>query len=233
MSVQGLQGSEGIVKERPILFSGPMVRALIDGRKSHTRRIVRVPDPGAFVEAVEVREGVAFFSPSNGPNGARSVRCPYGQPGDWLWVRETFTRIRGNGVRLWYRADGEPTDRNGNVLPTSPCEPRWCPSIFMTRAESRLTLEVVSVRVERLHAITEEDARAEGVVEGRIPADEDGPGRVGYVLGDDDGRCVLHPTRRKAFEVGWDGINGERAPWASNPWVWVVGFSVVHPTRSA
>lgn len=95
----------------------------------------------------------------------------------------------------------------------------------MPRWASRISLEVTGVRVERLNAISEEDAKAEGVVSGSIPADDDGPERIGYVLGQDDGRCALHPSRVEAFARGWDSINGERSPWAANPWVWVVDFT--------
>lgn len=140
-------------RERPILFSGPMVRAIIEGRKTQTRRIVR---PGQDV-------------------------CPYGVPGDRLWVRETFSR---DGASVICRADG---DREGV---------KWRPSIFMRRAESRLTLQVVATRRESLHGITESDARSEGLRD------------------------------RHTFSVGWDSINGRRGPWHENPLVWVVLFSL-------
>lgn len=83
------------------------------------------------------------------------------------------------------------------------------------------------MRVERLQDISDEDVRAEAVVAGLIPADEYGPMRVGYVLGQDDGKCVLYPTERRAFEIGWDRINDKRAPWSSNPWVWAYTFKKV------
>ncbi len=159
---------------RPILFSGPMVRALLAGAKTQTRRVVTA-------------KNVSFGH----------IPCPYGAPGDRLWVRETF-RIEGgarpehgpNGVH--FRADED--------------EPGigWRPSIFMPRWASRLTLEVTEVRVERLGALTYDDAQAEGV--DFFPL---APG------------CSLV----QRFALGWDAINGKRGfPWASNPWVWVVAF---------
>jgi hypothetical protein len=180
------------MRERPILFSGPMVRALLAGRKTQTRRV---------------------FNPAMTNKDA----CPYGVSGDRLWVREKFSpHLYDEGI--WYWADGNVADADSH---------RPSPSIFMPRQASRLTLEVVGTRSEQLHALTEEDARAEGIVVGEIPADDYGPRRIGFVFGEDDGRCVLYPTARRAFEVGWDTINGDRAPWSSNPRVWVVEFKVV------
>ena len=184
------------MKERPILFSAPMVRAILEGAKTQTRRVVR-----GQVAALDRGHATIIGGPS----------CPYGAPGDRLWVRETWTAIdeRGEAVsrrtrhvdqncgdRLVYRAD----DR---VLTE-----QWRPSIFMPRWASRITLEVTAVRVERLHDITEEDARREGV--------EPAPfAKAGRPAGH------LH---LEAFEDVWDSINGKHAPWASNPWVFVIDF---------
>jgi len=136
--------------ERPVLFSGPMVRAILEGRKSQTRRVVK-PQPPHGIKSV--------YAPiTRDPGNWQGVasddligwygRCPYGIPGDRLWVRETFQRARGG---FQYRADGITTPR------------AWKPSIFMPRTASRITLEVTGVRVERLQDISEKDARAEGV----------------------------------------------------------------------
>lgn len=187
------------MKERPILFSGPMVRAILEGRKTQTRRILSARDLAEMQPDADTDE----------PAVVQSLRF---SPGDRLWVKETFTRIRGNGIRLWYRADGEPLDRDGNVMPTTPGEPRWASPLFMRRIDSRLTLEVTGVRVERLQDITEEDARAEGVE----PFDTGNAG---------DDRF----SAREQFAALWDTINGKRAPWASNPWVWVVAFTRLQP----
>ncbi len=165
--------------------------------------------------------------------------------GTLLWVRETWATLgnedghpitadgklcRERDAALFYRADAKPPGMGDYGLESLPdgsyWEGPWRPSIHMPRWASRLALRVTSVRVERLQEISEEDAKAEGVSQGDIPADEDGPLRIGYVLGPDDGKCVLHPTRRRAFEVGWDSINGARpgCDWQSNPWVWRIGF---------
>lgn len=132
------------MKERPILFSAPMVRAILDGRKTQTRRVVKLRN-GQYMPPSEKAD----------INGWRQMlrNCPYGQPGDRLWVREThFDAKRLNEGRILYRADGD-VSRFG-----------WTPSIHMPRSASRITLEVTGVRVERLQDISEADAVAEGVV---------------------------------------------------------------------
>lgn len=241
------------VRERPILFSGPMVRAILDGRKTQTRRIVNPQPTRDDIRADWYYPTVVDRLGEEGPGertfGAFSIdgewgtRCPYGSPGDTLlWVRETWQQFAPRpapadempaNACIHYRADFSDadlrlrTDEDGDPLP----QLRWRPSIFMPRWASRLTLRVTNVRVERLHEITEQDAKAEGVAQGDIEPDEHGPWRVGFVLGDEDGKCGLWPTARRAFEVGWDSINGKRAPWASNPWVWVVGFERMEQPR--
>ena len=129
------------MSERPILFSGPMVRALLDGRKTQTRRVVK-PQPDA---ALGDLPGAAWNA------GFVNVSCPYGAPGDTLWARETWGPFEGGFI---YRADEGP-----NVKPD---DGRWHPSIHMPRWASRLTLHIKSVRVERLQEISEADALAEG-----------------------------------------------------------------------
>jgi hypothetical protein len=211
-------------QERPILFSGEMVRAILDGRKAQTRRVVKpqprdwtTDDAGRLWPAVE-RRGLCDLA-----------TCPYGNPGDHLWVRETFRTLScagvGEPIEVQYRAGGieervtdRPTGRDwmpspsGPGQPTNPNAPRWSASIHMPRWASRLTLEVEAVRVERLQDITEADAQAEGL----IPA---------WAVGDVEG------TARDAFADGWDTINGKRAPWASNPWCWVVSFKKLEPSH--
>lgn len=169
--------------ERPILFSGPMVRALLDGTKTQTRRVAR---PKRSIEPM-------------------TDECPYGAPGDRLWVRETFA-IYANGSVV-YRASAEGLDpRSEQVL----CA-RWLPSIHMPRAASRLTLEITDVRVERLQKISEADAEAEGVAFMRKHPDID------ETL-----------TASQLYAALWDSINEKRGyGWDANPWVWVVSFKVV------
>lgn len=151
------------MKERPILFSAQMVRALLDGAKSQTRRQVRLPrnwvpnhdERPAMLDGALVIEprGIAVTDQTEGTYGL--LPCPYGVPGDRLWVRETWcngmTEDGYDGV--CYRASGDVC-----------MEGRWRPSIYMPRWASRIVLELTSVRVERLHAITPADAIAEGVV---------------------------------------------------------------------
>ena len=197
-------------RERPILFSAPMVRALLAGTKTQTRRVVRFEYASEvaawFNETADVwRMGV------EGPGGVLadygSLRCPYGAPGDRLWVRETFI-YRHKHDRFYYRADHptfDPYAHNG-----------WKPSIYMPRRASRITLEVTGVRVERLQAISETDAMAEGIA----CTNEH---RWGLAA---TGREHNAPTH--AFRALWESINGAEL-WAANPWVWVVEFKRVTP----
>jgi hypothetical protein len=178
------------LKERPIIFSGPMVRAILDGRKTQTRRVLRRQPAGAWATP-----------------GRRA--CPYGVPGDRLWVRETWAGpvldiINGDlGERFLYRAsDSDWKDCRGRSA-------RWRPSIHMPRSASRLLLEITDLRVQRLQDITEEDARAEGVAAHLESALWDGCGEIGY---------------RAHFKDLWDRINSKRGPWESDPWVWVLNF---------
>ena len=130
------------MKERPILFSAPMVRAILDGRKTMTRRVVKT-------QSVK-------YDVINGVPCPRPIPCPYGKPGDRLWVRETWA-YRMDYSRIYYRAD----ENLASIV--NRLNDRWVPSIFMPRAASRITLEITGVRVERLQNITEEDALSEGI----------------------------------------------------------------------
>jgi hypothetical protein len=178
-----------------------MVRAIIDGSKTQTRRVM---GPGHAGDAVRAAAG----SLDAGPR-ALLRRCPYGVAGDRLWVKETWGGDDCCGFA--YRADTPEQKRfeGDGEQPDSP----WRSPRFMPRAASRIDLEVVSVRVERLQEITEDDARAEAAsLEGPFPSPYDGA-----------------RWYREAFAVLWDGINSKRAPWASNPWVWAITFKRVRP----
>jgi hypothetical protein len=131
------------MKERPILFSGPMVRAILEGRKTITRRVLKLQDYDGG-NCYETRDGIL-----------RDILslCPYGIPGDRLWVRETWADPCGKRIPV-YRADEATAYQNV----------KWRPSIFMPRWASRITLEITRVRVERLQDITEKDAISEGVL---------------------------------------------------------------------
>ncbi|QJC78915.1 morphogenetic protein [Pseudomonas umsongensis] len=194
------------VKERPILFSAPMVRAIVEGRKTVTRRAVKFPlkdkATGRWLAGNEI-----------GPVEVRD-NSPFGQPGERLWVRETWARI---GIaqapdQEWvvYRESDNRTDYGGP----------WKPGIHMFRRDSRILLEITAVRVERLQDISEEQCAAEGV---RAMRDDSGAlvGREG------PGRYVTPwPTRKEAFRDIWESVGGD---WAANPWVWVVEFKKVTP----
>ena len=210
------------MKERPILFSGAMVRALLDRRKTQTRRVVK-PQPPVSTEAVQT-----FHHPDPRPHfwandGASLLDwaqpCPYGDVGDHLYVRETFRPVYpqdplyNGGEPIEY--DYQATYKTGDRL----CDPtRWKPSIHMPRSASRITLEVADVRVERLNDISERDAQAEGVE--RLNADL--PYWFNYQSSTFEYTCL---TARDSFRTLWDSLNAERGYGRdANPHVWVVEF---------
>jgi hypothetical protein len=212
------------VRERGILFSGPMVAAILAGRKTQTRRVVKsehAPDVEAWAFADDTglwRMGV--YGEGGAAADMGGIRCPFGVPGDRLWVRETHAIV----PRTAYWHDMSiPHAEHGDEWAiyragwTRSPPTRWRPSIHMPRWASHLTLEVVSVRVERLQTITEEDAVAEGV-----PCWVCG----GRTDGTSENDCACFHTKgaaRDSFGVLWDSINGEGS-WDANPWVWVVDF---------
>jgi hypothetical protein len=212
--------------ERPIIFTGESVRAILDGRKTQTRRVVR-DDPNAariwWTEVHEMVPGGGFYVGWVRDSGAPlllPVCCPYGVPGDRLWVREAWALPpRYDPIR---HGDLKSPPSIGPVCFAADYSGRsawedqrgWRSPMFMPRWASRLTLEVTEVRVQRLQDITEEDARAEGVVEQASAA------CVQWSLDS----LHWHGSPRLAFWKGWDSINGKRAPWASNPWVWAISF---------
>ena len=184
------------MKERPMLFSAPMVRAILDGRKTVTRRIVKARD----LEWMDVHQGLR--EPDN------AERCPYGQPGDRLWVRETFARIDGQ-TRPWIETDYQATYTHGDRLgDTLGIKKRWTPSIHMPRHASRITLEITSVRVERLQEISADDARAEGCPDKPVPGAE---------------QASVDLLAKLWYHDLWEQINGP-ASWDANPWVWAIEF---------
>lgn len=219
----------GAVKERPILFSGPMVRALLDGRKTQTRRVVK-PMP-------KWAERFPICDPDNMAAGHQiwwwdgefdrvgvSQDCPYGKPGDRLWVKETWrptTSLHPWDLDVTYRADGAlRTIKDGEfgdrdwTMPKAAATGNVSP-LFMPRWALRLVLEITDVRVERLLDCSDADARAEGlqwVTPGMWSVDRTLP-----IIGDD--------PRRVYFEL-WDHINGAGAAEV-NPWVWAVSFRVL------
>lgn len=206
-------------KSRPILFSGPMVRAILAGRKTQTRRVIdRVAGLGVvtcFGGSETTGYDFALRDRRDMWNEFREDellrRCPYGQPGDELWVRETWGEVRYVSVagmrprdsKIVYRADDpdDPVDRPMG----------WNPSIHMPRWASRITLTVKAVRVERLHDISHDDAIAEGILGTKWAEAE-------LTL-----REQALPLSVLAYSHLWQEINGPDS-WDANPWVWVVEF---------
>ncbi len=208
--------------EKPILFSGAMVRAILDGKKTQTRRVIN--------PQIEWNEGIFQRRKTGTIDQFTYVeflrRCPYGKIGNLLWVRETWQKVfeRADGQRFtepfvgaqksWIEYAATPRDEHE--------PPQWRPSIFMPREYCRINLEITGVRVERLQNITREDAKAEG---------------VSNIWGWDEKRNAKHPEHfRRAvlnpyvanYSVLWDEINGARGfGWDVNPWVWVVEFKRV------
>jgi hypothetical protein len=211
------------MKERPILFSAPMVIAIREKRKTQTRRIVKL-DRGHFVcdrtsrfiTACEMKDGVGpWWHPHGGhpgeplPQDRIESACPHGKPGDRLWVRETWNSDWCD--KTIYRADGGSAREAGYAS-----EPRWRPSIHMPRRASRITLEITDVRVERLRDISEEDAEDEGAQ----PYDP----TAYFTSAQMGGRENLSDWEfRAGFAELWNSINGINS-WDQNPWVWAITF---------
>lgn len=224
------------MKERPILFSGEMVRALLAGRKTQTRRVVRICDTpitkaecdafkrqkGIPTEAVNVRmcgEYVKCDSPVGSATVSSRVTCPYGSIDDRLWVKETH-HVGSNGAvhyRADYPVDGDPFNADECGDDTALVGEKWRPSIFCRRQHSRITLQIVMVNVARLQEISEEDAACEGVTPAHYDHDLEP-----FVLpsGQVIGKAVI------AYKELWESIHGPGS-WQLNPYVWVIKFKVL------
>lgn len=203
------------MRERPILMSAPMVRAILDGRKTQARRAVKPQHPKCDRIADHDEDHVLFMSSEGTPCRAGN---PYGAPGDRLWVREAwkphslYAHLKPSEIphsRIFYRADDA----------YAPSNTKWWPSIHMPRWASRITLRITDVRVERLNEISEADAEAEGIREPSL-GDEVWFGFLGLPRA----TCPA----KTAFAGLWADVNGAQS-WAANPWVWVVAFERVTP----
>lgn len=235
------------MKERPILFSGPMIRAILDGRKTQTWRAVKPkePYPAHLYDGYPVRAALLETGEWGWIQDGCTVgfvgRCPYGQPGDRLWVRETFVvedtyEYEGDHIMPTdgcpVRAEGDDLFGKWHLIPhyratepephIVPCDledgtddgTRWTSSRYMPRWASRIMLEVTGVRVERLEDITCEDAKAEGVE----PCDCPQPLKE------------QHNEYLCAFQELWERLNAKRGyGWGENPWCWVISFKRIEP----
>lgn len=227
------------MKERPILFTGPMVRAILEGRKTQTRRLSGLENVNTYPGSLSgdspmgplgyrglcpsdyyLRDKKAYarspelyhwlLGQQSGELNPIPIKCPYGKTGDRLWVRETWGAIQrydllpptgipiGSSVGYAATADISTWCQTG----CDGAAGKWRPSIFMPRWASRISLEITGVRVERLQSISAADIEAEGIGESWWP----------------------ESNLKAQWEKGWDKINGKRAPWESNPWVWVIEF---------
>ncbi|EDS7120635.1 hypothetical protein S715_002796 [Salmonella enterica subsp. enterica] len=217
------------MKERGMIFNAEMVRAILEGRKTQTRRPVK-PQPELTQNSGFSWNGVVYGAGSNDRETNRNfahAKCPFGKPGDRIWVRETFrVHSRATDVAtLVYRASvrNSWTEQTHRV-PVAVCNKqvtpdKWTPSIHMPRWASRILLEITAVRVERLHSISERDALREGLFQ--LPA---------------SGRYCLQPgmqyfgmashSAKEVYSWLWASIYGEES-WAANPWVWVIEFKRV------
>ncbi|MGP2900547.1 hypothetical protein [Serratia ureilytica] len=216
------------MKERPVIFNGEMVRAILDGRKTQTRRLVpewQRPKPypendgephynWMAVAQSDRRWGYGVFGETEeacAKELSTMAPCPFGNAGDRLWVRETFMDLTGTGIEATtgkfegfaYRAD-TPAGSYGDEV-RKEYGLKWTPSLHMPRKACRILLEITAVRVERLNDISEEDAKAEGVA---------------------PSQHIITPPEalyRVGFLKLWQSIYGEES-WNANPWVWAISF---------
>lgn len=214
-----------MAKERPILFNGPMTHALLAGQKTVTRRLVETPPRTPHTELAK-QSGAQTAA-------VHTADCPYGQPGDRLWVRESWIPCPDAGHESWsnHTCSYSAWVRTGKKIcdvPAALRKPRhciyrvdvadvsygskWRPSIHMPRWACRILLEITDVRIERLQDITPEQAIAEGVLSCRDDLDPDG---IGY-------------SEEELFSILWVSLNTHEN-WNANPWVWVVEFKQVKP----
>lgn len=235
-------------KERPIIMSAPMVRAILDGRKTQTRRVIKpqpeLPEPDCHRDHTPKHPAPywdAYCSERPTPSNPRGMsdqwcawqvddrqclpcfRCPYGAPGDRLWMRETYCPVddREFGGEQWidYRATPRYEAEHPAGWENDPSDPaalKWRSSMFMPRSASRITLEITDVRVQRVCEITEADARAEG-----HPITWDGKGYDPPPPEVDSWQGY----GRYSFSLHWITLNAKRGfGWAENPWVWCISF---------
>lgn len=215
------------MKERPILFSAPMIRAILAGNKTQTRRIVKGYEPDYSIGVKAVPSDLSAMR--SDPDFHFINKCPYGQVGDQLWVREAWRWNDGTecgcsefcthtGTGYEYRASGA-----GDI------DTKWKPSIHMPRLASRIQLEITGIRVERLNDISEADAIAEGIENIGKVIDCWKNYEADHEFRDAEGRQkagIAFNTAVPSFASLWQSINGAGS-WDANPWVWAISFKRV------
>lgn len=220
------------MRERPILFSTEMVQAILDGRKTQTRRVLKNAKLDLFID--DITWGYTAFTPQRHISvrgkwvdqnkddryGESFIKCPYGKVGDRLWVREAWCKVtdpfaisEGIGYKadMDFVMDAKGRFKDGDTVWNFEKPEAWKfkPSIHMPRWASRITLEITNIRVERIHDISIEDIIAEGCSTTL---------REGYACED----------LREQFSILWDSINAKRGfGWSENPWVWVIKFQKI------
>lgn len=222
------------MKERGMIFNADMVRAILDGRKTQTRRPIKWKQT-RFTEIGEREDGSKWPWSEDAEHACDFWHpCPFGAVGDRIWVRETFQGplfdydLMDNYCKAHtpfekpefcvYKADGVPAPEFYDADYELHC--CWRPSIHMPRWASRILLEITDVRVERLNAISEEDAEAEGIDMEALYDSQDCYDCIA------DHNMTGRPTVTGAFKYLWESIYGEEG-WKSNPWVWVIEFKRV------
>jgi hypothetical protein len=237
------------MKEHFIFFEDEMVRAILEGRKTQTRRVVKpqpfLMDSGVWYQSETPgdrnnKTGLHYANENHMRRGLPSDFCPYGQPSD-LWVRETWATMCRVADPTCECSDYEDVSRNhyfeykadsGNPLPgdwpeeerhDSDC-PKWKSSMFMPRIASRIQLKIVNVRVERVQEISQADAKAEGVKPWWLASDGWRETKTGGSFSIEN--CPEEKRDyRKGFLLFWDSLNTKRGfGWEINPWVWVIDF---------
>ncbi len=221
-------------RERPILFSAPMVRAILDGSKTQTRRVAKHPLAQAAVR-INSYKGQSEFDCILPDGTGGIIQCPYGKPGDRLWVREAWrtgkaaddrsgSELEGRGWPVFYEADNSVIwtgATEGGPGFTTPG--RYRHARFMPRWASRAVPEITDVRLQRLQEISEGDARAEG-----IAYSDDYAVREHAHVGMDEGDWIPNAPPIPSFHGLWDTIHGSGA-WHANPRVWAITFRRIQP----
>jgi hypothetical protein len=213
-------------RERPILFSAPMVRALLAGTKTQTRRAVKITHRTPGLAACLQPADPSWVRPK-----AAAELCPYGRPGDRLWVRETWQAFE-RGYDVYRHIPSRRPDGSAVIYAADEGDTMefWRPSIHMPRWASRITLELTSVRVERLQDCSRAEAIAEGVEWSKCPTHQTERSRQAQAAAQRIGMAAHYEAEVDyvgGYRLLWEQINGAGS-WGANPWVWVMEFKRVH-----